>query len=116
MIMESHIGGGEGREMGRFVGDRIFPKEHRRTGVYTTTCFCNDERNTTCVCCVCACVQYMYMYLHIYSGFIWSAGIISVDLFPLFLLCFHVRYLSYLMYVHVPTHVCIASATYPFYR
>lgn len=26
MIIESHIGGREGREMGRFVGDRIFSK------------------------------------------------------------------------------------------
>lgn len=102
--------------MGRFVGDRIFPKEHRRTGVYTTTCFCNDERNTTCVCVVCvrvciSCtcrvppyIQWVYMERgHYFCGLFF---------FPLFFLGFHVRYLSCLRYVHV----CIASATYPFYN
>lgn len=98
--------------MGRFVGDRIFPKEHRRTGVYTTTCFCNDERNTTCVCvvcvvcvcCVCACVHFMYMYLHIYSGFIWSAGIISVDSF-----FFHFFFLVFMYGTYLTLCTCMYS-------
>lgn len=52
---------------------------------------------------VCVCAFHVHVgYLHIYSGFIWSAGIISVDSFFFhFFFGFHIRYLSYLMYMYM---------------
>lgn len=73
--MESHIGG-EGREMGRFVGDRIFSQRNIDGQVCTLLHASAMTKEIRLVC-----VHFMYMYLHIYSGFIWSAGIISVDSF-----------------------------------
>lgn len=103
MIIESHIGGSEGREMGRFVRGQDFSQRNIDGQVCTllhASAMTKEIRLVCVVCVLCACVHYMYMYLHIYSGFKWSAGIISVDSFSTFW-GFHVRYLSYLMYMYV---------------
>lgn len=75
------------------------------------------EIRLVCVLCVCVCAFHVHVgYLHIYLVGLYGARALFLwNLFfsTFFLVFMYGTYLSLPMYVHV--HVCIASATYPFY-